>query len=88
MGLMTIEKRVLRWPAAKKVALAEKLLDSVENFASHEIEEAWESELQERVMEIEKGKAVGIPANVALSKARRILSEARRLPQARRKRAD
>jgi putative addiction module component (TIGR02574 family) len=77
MGLMTIEKRVLRWPAAKKVALAEKLLDSVENFASREIEEAWESELKERVMEIEKGKAVGIPANAAFSKAHRILSEAR-----------
>ena len=77
MGLMTIEKRVLRWPAAKKIALAEKLLDSVENFASREIEEAWESELKERVMEIEKGKAVGIPEKAAFSKARRILSEAR-----------
>jgi hypothetical protein len=88
MAPMTIERRVLRWSAVRRVALAEKLLESVPNFASREIADAWETEIQKRLREIETREAVGIPAKAVLAKARRSLSEARRLSQARRKRAD
>ena len=79
MASTTIERRVLRWPAERKVALAEKLLDSVANFATREIGQ----EIQRRVIEIKNGETMGITAKAALAKARRILSEARSLPQAR-----
>ena len=85
MALTTIEKRVMRWPAAKRVALAEKLLDSVD-FASRELKQLWEMETARRVAEFENGEAVGISSKVVFSRARRKLSEARRLSQARSRR--
>ncbi len=82
----TLERQVLKWPAAKKVALAERLLASVEGFASPEIEQAWDAEIGQRVKDVEDGKEAGIPADEVMTQARRKLSETRRLSQARRKR--
>ena len=86
MAPTTIEKQVLKWPAARRVALAEKLLESVTDFSSGEIAETWEREIKRRTTEIEKGEAAGIPSEEVIAKARAKLSEARPLPQARRKR--
>ena len=36
-----IEKKVLKWPATRRIELAEKLMASVEDFATAEIEAAW-----------------------------------------------
>jgi putative addiction module component (TIGR02574 family) len=88
MTTTAIEKRVLKWPTKQKVALAEKLLASVENFASREIEQAWEEEIERRSKEIEAGEAAGIPAEQVFAKARNTLRETRRLSQAGRGRAD
>ena len=82
----TIERQVLKWSAAKKVALAERLLASVEDFASPEIEQAWDAEIERRVKDVEEGKEAGLPADDVMAQARRKLSETRRLSQARRKR--
>jgi hypothetical protein len=67
---------------SEKGALAEKLLDSVD-FASHELKQLWETETARRVAEIENGEAVGISSKAVFSRARRKLSEARRLSPAR-----
>ena len=40
----TIEQEVLTWPAAKRIKLAEKLMASVEVFATPEIEAVWNTE--------------------------------------------
>ena len=81
-----IEENVLTWPAARRIRLAEKLMASVENFATPEIEAAWNTEIASRVMEIREGRAEGIPAEEVMEKARKVLHEARRLSPARRRR--
>ena len=75
----TIEEKVLTWPAARRIELAEKLMASVEDFATPEIEAAWNTEIESRVKEIREGRAEGIPAEEVTKEARRKLHEARRL---------
>jgi putative addiction module component (TIGR02574 family) len=75
----TIEEKVLNWPAARRIKLAEKLMASVENFATPEIEAAWNTEIEARVTEIRGGRAEGIPAEDVMKEARKKLPEARRL---------
>ena len=74
-----IEEKVLNWPVARRISLAEKLMASVEDFASPEIEAAWNTEIESRVMEIREGRAEGIPAKEVMKEARKKLHEARRL---------
>ena len=83
----TIEKQVLKWPPAKRVALAEKLMASVEDFATAEIEAAWNTEIEARVNEVRGGRVDGISAEEAMAKARKRLHEARRLSPPGRRRA-
>ena len=82
----TIEKKVLNWPAARRIELAEKLIASVEDFAAPEIEAAWNAEIESRVAEIREGRAEGIPAEEVMKEARKKLHEARRLSPAGRRR--
>jgi len=56
-----IEEKVLHWPAARRIKLAEKLMASVEDFATPEIEAAWNTEIASRVTEIRTGRAEEIP---------------------------
>ncbi len=81
----TIEDNVLNWPPAKRIQLAEKLLASVEDFVSPEVELAWNAEIETRVKEICEGRAEGIPMEKVMAEARRQLHEARRLSPARRR---
>ena len=74
----TIEEKVLNWPAARRIKLAEKLMASVEDFATPEIEAAWNTEIESRVTEIRAGRVKGIPADEVMKKARKKLHEARR----------
>jgi putative addiction module component (TIGR02574 family) len=85
MTTRALEKEVLDLPPRSRVRLAEKIIESVDDFTSYEIASAWSDEIARRVKEIESGKARGIPAEKAMAKARRALNEARRLPPARRK---
>ncbi len=78
----TIEEKVLSWPAARRIKLAEKLMASVEDFVSPEIEAAWNTEIASRVMEIREGRAEGIPAEEVMQEARKKLREAHRLSPA------
>ena len=74
-----IEKKILKWPPARRVALAEKLMASVEGFATPEIEAAWNTEIEMRVMELREGRAEGIPAEEVMLQALKKLHEARHL---------
>lgn len=85
---VAIEKKALTLSAAARIHLAEKLLASVDAFASRELEQAWDAEIGRRVNEIRKGEAIGIPAGEVFAEARKALNETRRLSSARRKRAD
>ncbi len=85
MTIRALEKEVLDLPPRSRVRFAEKIIESVDDFTSPEIEAAWSAEIGRRVKEIEVGKVKGIPATQALAKARRALHEARQISPARRK---
>ena len=85
---MTVEQEAMRMPPRRRLELAEKLMASVEDFATPDIGKAWEEEIEKRVMTIRLGKAKGIPAEEVMAAARNKLREARRLSSPRRKRTD
>ena len=85
MTLRVLEKEVLELPPRSRVRLAEKLIESIDDYADPKLKEDWENEIERRVKEIETGAEKGIPAEQVMKEARRALNEARRLPSARRK---
>jgi putative addiction module component (TIGR02574 family) len=78
-----IENEVLKWPPAERVGLAERLLESVTDFATEEIELAWCAEIARRVGEVESGQLSDIPADEVFSQARKRLNEARQISSSR-----
>ena len=74
-----LTKQALALSPEERVKLADRLIASVDDFASPEIEAAWQEEITRRVAEIEKGQAQLIPAEEVHRKARAMVHEARRL---------
>ncbi len=85
MTLRLLEKEVLELPPRSRVRLAEKIMESIDDYATPEVEAAWNDEIERRVKEIQSGTENGIPAEDVMKEARRALNETRRLPSARRK---
>jgi putative addiction module component (TIGR02574 family) len=85
MTVRALEKEVLELPPRSRVRFVERIIESVDNFTSAEVERAWSEEAGRRVKEIESGKAKGVPAREVMLKARRALHEVRQIPPARRK---
>jgi putative addiction module component (TIGR02574 family) len=85
MTLRLLEKEVLELPPRSRVRLAEKIMESIDDYATPELEAAWDDEIERRVKDIQTGVEKGIPAGEVMKEARRALNEARRLPSARRK---
>jgi putative addiction module component (TIGR02574 family) len=85
MTIRALEKEVMELPPRSRVRLAEKLIESVGDFTSKDVEAAWSEEVGRRVEEIKSGKAKGISASDAMAKARRMLHEARHLSSVGRK---
>ena len=72
-------------PPRSRVRLAEKIMESVDDYATPELEAAWNDEIERRVKGIQSGAEKGIPAEDVMKEARRALNETRRLPSTRRK---
>ena len=85
MTVRALEKQVMDLPPRSRIRIAEKIIESVDDFTGKEIEAAWSEEIARRVHEIESGKVKGIPAAQAMAKARRALNEARKISSSRRK---
>ncbi|MEQ2010469.1 MAG: addiction module protein [Limisphaerales bacterium] len=83
MTATTLEKEAMKLPPTKRLRLAEKLMDSVDDFATPEIAKAWQAELARRVEEVENGTDPGVPAAEVHAEARRRLREGTRLSSAR-----
>ena len=81
MTIRALEKEVLDLPPRSRVRFAEKIIESVDDFTSLEVEAAWSGEIRRHVKEIKSGKVKGIPAAEAMTKARRALHEARQIPR-------
>jgi putative addiction module component (TIGR02574 family) len=83
--LQVLEREVLGLPPRSRIRLAEKIIESIGDFADPQIEADWDCETERRVKEIEAGAEAGIPAEEVVKAARRALNETRRLSSARRK---
>ena len=66
--LETLEAEAIDLPTEDRVKLADKLIASV--FGDKDIEEAWASEVERRIAEIEAGRAPMVPAADAIARAR------------------
>jgi len=85
MTLRVLQKEVLELPPRSRVRLAERIIESIGDYADARLEAGWEDEIERRVKGIKSGAEKGIPAAQVMSEARRALNETRRLPSARRK---
>ncbi len=85
MTLRLLEKEVLELPPRSRVRLAEKIMESIDDYATRKLEAAWDDEIERRVKEIHSGAEKGIPAEEVMKEARRALNETGRLPSARRR---
>ena len=84
MTLRVLEKEILELPPRSRVRLAEKIIESIEDYADPALAGAWDDEIGRRVEEVQSGADKGIPAAQVMKAARRALNEARRPPSARR----
>ena len=66
--LEIIEAQALTLTAEERAHLADRLITSI--FEDHEIETAWEAEVERRIDEIESGRAKLIPAAESIARAR------------------
>jgi putative addiction module component (TIGR02574 family) len=85
MTLRVLEKELLELPPRSRVRLAERLIQSIEDYADPKLKAEWDDEVERRVMEIKSGREPGIPAAEVMKNARRALNETRRVSSARRK---
>ena len=84
MTLRVLEKEVLDLPPRSRVRLAERIIESIDDYATPKLEAAWNEEIEQRVTDIQSGAEKGIPAGVVMKEARRALKAAHRLLPARR----
>jgi len=80
MTLRVLEKEVLQLPPRSRVRLAERIIESIDDYADDELEAAWNHEIERRVKEIQSGAEKGIPAENMMIEARRVLSFSRNQP--------
>ena len=66
--LETLEAQAMDLSPEERVKLADRLIASV--FRDNDIEEAWASEVERRVAEIEAGRVQMVPAADAIARAR------------------
>jgi putative addiction module component (TIGR02574 family) len=66
--LESLEKQALQLTPEERAQLADRLLASL--FEDHDIEDAWETEVERRVEAIESGRSAMIPASESIARAR------------------
>ena len=74
MTLTELESKateLLALPPNERLFLGERLVESVDRFATPEIAEAWSAELQNRLTDYESGKVAGIPSAEVHAEIRR-----------------
>ena len=66
-GLDSLSKDALTLSPDERVALAQRLLVSVEPNPSPEVDVAWENEILRRIAEFDSGRAQTVPADSVLA---------------------
>ena len=68
MSIADLEAQALQLSPEDRAHLADTLLASLSS--ETEMEEAWSAEAERRLAELENGSVIGIPAEVAIARAR------------------
>jgi putative addiction module component (TIGR02574 family) len=76
MTIRVLEKRILELPPRSRVRLAERIIESIDDYSDPGLQAAWEDETERQVMEIQSCADKGIPADQVMKKARQ---ESRRI---------
>lgn len=71
--LTEVTKQALDLAVEDRIVLAERVWESVEHFATPEIEKAWMDEADHRWREIEEGRVQCLPADEVMLRARQSL---------------
>jgi putative addiction module component (TIGR02574 family) len=79
MTMRVLEKEVLELPPRSRARLAERIVESLDDFTDPALEAAWDNEIERRVKEIQSGTEKEIPAEDVMKEARRAVNETRRL---------
>src|SRR4051812_31475835 len=79
MTVRKLEKQVMELSPESRVRLAEKIIESVEDFTNPEVKLLWDEEISERVASIHARKEKGVPGAQVIEPARRALNETRRV---------
>lgn len=69
--LAVVEAEALKLSAEERARLADRLLASLSD--DSEVEEAWATEIERRIAEIESGRVQLVPASGAIARARAAL---------------
>jgi putative addiction module component (TIGR02574 family) len=85
MTLRVLEKEVLELPPRFRVRLAERIIESIDDYGDPRLEAEWDGEIERRVKEIGTGAEKGISAEQVMKEARHAVNETCRLPSTRRK---
>lgn len=73
---------LLNLPSEERAYLADVLVESLDDFATAKLEDAWSLEVAGRLHEIETGQVEGIPSEQVHEELRRLLDETDHLPPA------
>ena len=78
-NLEAIAQELLALPRSSRAFLAERLIESIDDDASPEIEDAWGEEISRRIAEYGGCRVKAVPAEDVFAEARERLNEARRV---------
>ena len=70
--LAELSERARQLAPQERAQLAEELLESLQEWASPEVEAAWDTEILKRIGEYERGEAALLPAADVFAEARRL----------------
>jgi putative addiction module component (TIGR02574 family) len=68
-----VESRALRLPRKERARLAQRLISSLDQELSPDVDKLWLQEAERRLRELKSGRAAGIPAEKVVRKARSTL---------------
>jgi putative addiction module component (TIGR02574 family) len=73
--LEDIERQAFSLPEDQRLLLAQKLISSVDEISNSGVEEAWESEINERIESYQSGQIKPISASKVFSRLKEITPE-------------
>jgi putative addiction module component (TIGR02574 family) len=77
MSIETITEEALKLPAEERARLADTLVESLDPVDDPHIRQAWEQEIERRIVDVESGRSKTVPAEEVFAEIRASLNPAR-----------